>query len=86
MIEAVIKPDIVVRVNRLCDDYGMMATYSTRHLYLGREEYDELRARLDVSPHHPALPPLGHYHQGSLQFLGMAVFVLKDIQSHLALA
>lgn len=89
MIEAVIKPAIVLRVNQLCEDHVMMVHYVAMHLYLGREEYDELRALTENSSLYGscgALPPLVNYPQGAYKFLGKAVFVLKDIQSHLAVA
>jgi hypothetical protein len=86
MIETIKPRPIFERIADLCRDHDRQACYLACRLYLGKGEYDELRVSLDKSPDHPALPPLGYYVQGSLQFLGKAVFVLKDTQSHLAVA
>jgi len=88
VIESPTKISISNRILNLCHQHELKANYPASHLYLGEGEYEELRR--EVGRHHfgPAfsLPPLSLYPQGSHQFMGKAVFVLKDLTSHLALA
>jgi hypothetical protein len=90
MIETIKPRTIFERINDLCQDHDRRTAYLAYRLYLGSSEYNELRFSYSRNVLGPAqfnlLPPLQGYEQGALQFLGKTVFVLKDIQSHLAIA
>jgi hypothetical protein len=88
MIETIKPRPIFERITDLCQDHDRRATYLAYRLYLGSSEYNELRLSYNLLDNAllNLLPPLHGYEQGALQFMGKAVFVLKDIQSHLAVA
>lgn len=89
MIESTHRLPLIERVMQLCRNHDCQATYLTSRLYLGSQEYNELRETQSCNGFGPSrinLPTLHHYKQGTAQFLGKSVFVLVDIPYHLALA
>lgn len=85
MIESTPRKPISKRVLDLCYSHESRATYSANRLYFGSSEYEDLR-RCNDNFFTITIPLLENYEQGTLQLFGKAIFVLKDIDSHLALA
>jgi hypothetical protein len=83
MIESIQRPPISKRVHELGRSHDSLATYTATRLYLGSSEYEDLRRSCGDFL---TVPLLETYEQGTLQFFGKSIFVLKDIDSHLALA
>jgi hypothetical protein len=89
MIEATPPLSLFERIAKLCQEHDCKSSYPARRLYLGNSEYEELRLSYpgDGLESYLNLPPsLQLYKQGSFQIMGKAVFLLKDIYSHIALA
>jgi hypothetical protein len=88
MIESPAKISISNRILNLLQQHETEASYQAHRLYLGEGEFEELRREVGRFHSGPAfnLPPISFYQQGSHQFMGKAIFVLKDLTSHLALA
>lgn len=83
MIESTQRQPISKRVLDLCSSHDCRASYSANRLYFGSSEYEDLRRCND---NFFTIPLLENYEQGTVQLFGKAIFVLKDIDSHLALA
>ena len=83
MIESTQRQPISKRVLDLCRSHDCLATYSANRLYVGSSEYEDLRR---CCGNFFTVPLLENYEQGTVQFFGKSIFVLKDIDSHLALA
>jgi hypothetical protein len=84
VIESPATISIIHRIINLIRQHETEASYRTHHLYLGKDEYSELC--LHGLHHQVAFPLVSLYQQGTIQFLGKNIFVLKDVPSHLALA
>jgi hypothetical protein len=84
MIESPLSQPISKRILDLCCSHDSQATYRANRLYVGSSEYEELRRYAGDFLQAP--PLLKNYEQGTFQIFGKAIFVLKDIDSHLALA
>ena len=86
-VETIKARPIMERLFEITAEFQKTTTEKPEHIYFGEEEYKALR--LEVAY---AAPYLGHvplaedYVQGSFQVLGVRLFLLRDVPSHLAVA
>ncbi len=83
MIESPPRQHISKRVLDLCSSHDASSAYRAKRLYVGSSEYEDIRR---CCCNLLTVPLLENYEQGTVEFLGKSIFVLRDIDSHLAIA